>query len=88
MHPVDRWKTKEVKNFTAKPLYKEIISKGKLVYKCPPLKDICKKTQESLDEFWEEYKRIEKPQVYKVDLSDKLYQLKQKMLTEQGKAHK
>lgn len=88
VHPVDRWKTKEVKNFTAKPLYKEIISKGKLVYKCPPLKDICKKTQESLDEFWEEYKRIEKPQVYKVDLSDKLYQLKQKMLTEQGKAHK
>ncbi len=88
VHPVDRWKTKEVKNFTVKPLYKEIISKGKLVYKCPPLKDICKKTQESLDEFWEEYKRIEKPQVYKVDLSDKLYQLKQKMLTEQGKAHK
>ena len=28
----------------------------------------------------EEYKRIKNPQVYKVDLSDKLYDLKQKLI--------
>ncbi len=85
IHPVDRWKTKEVSNFTVKPLYTKIFEKGKLIYKSPTLNEIHNKTESSLEDFWDEYKRIEKPQLYKVDLSDKAYTLKQIMLNDLGK---
>ena len=55
------------------------------IYQCPSLKDICEYAKSSLDEFWEEYKRIEKPQLYKVNLSDKLYNLKQNILASKVK---
>ena len=32
-----------------------------------------------LGSFWDEYKRVDQPQIYKVDLSDKLYELKLEM---------
>jgi len=85
VHPVDRWKTKVIKDFKVVPLYKKVIEKGEQIYQCPTLKDICKHAKESLDEFWEEYKRIEKPQLYKVNLSDKLYELKQNILASKVK---
>ncbi len=85
IHPVDRWKTKEVKNFTAVPLYKKVVENGVQIYDCPPLERVCQHARESLDGFWEEYKRIERPQLYKVDLSEKLYDLKQSMLSKLGK---
>ena len=37
-------------------------------------------TEKELDSFWDEYKRLDQPHVYKVDLSDKLYELKTEML--------
>ncbi len=85
VHQVDRWKTKVVKNFKAVPLYKKVVEKGKQIYDCPSLEEISKHTKNSLEEFWEEYKRIEKPQLYKVNLSDKLYELKQSMLSSKVK---
>ena len=33
--------------------------------------------------FWDEFKRIKRPHLYKVDLSDELYNLKKKLLNEQ-----
>ena len=85
VHPIDRWKTKEIIDYKVVPLYKKVIEKGKQIYQCPSLKDICEYAKSSLDEFWEEYKRIEKPQLYKVNLSDKLYNLKQKILASKVK---
>lgn len=82
VHPEYRWKTKEVKNFRVKELYKKIYEKGELVYELPDLKTIQRRKAESLDEFWDEYKRLEKPHIYKVDLSEKLYGLKQKLIGE------
>ena len=35
-----------------------------------------------LDTFWDEYRRFTRPHIYKVDLSDKLYEIKKKMLLE------
>ena len=66
-------------------MYKKVVEKGKQIYDCPSLEEISKHTKNSLEEFWEEYKRIEKPQLYKVNLSDKLYELKQSMLSSKVK---
>lgn len=58
----------------------QIIEGGKLVYDLPALKDIRKYAAEEMDSFWDEYKRLDQPHVYKVDLSDELYALKSGML--------
>jgi len=76
----ERWKTMILTDFTAVPLLKNIIIGGKVVYDFPTLKQIKAKTKENLDAFWDEYKRNEKPQLFKVDLSDKLYSTKQKLI--------
>lgn len=82
IHPEYRWKTKEVKNFRVKELYTKVFDKGRLVYAPPCLSELQRRARESLDEFWDEYKRLEKPHIYKVDLSDSLYCLKQKLIGE------
>ncbi len=82
-HPVERWKTKTITDFYAKELYIDAIVNGKRVL---PHKDVYQLQQDcaaSLDGFWEEYKRLSNPHDYKVDLSDKLYELKQQLIREE-----
>lgn len=79
-HPTERWKKTEYTDYTVKYLQCEIIKNGKLVYKKPTLSEIKEYAKTELSAFWDEYKRLDKPHVYKVDLSDKLYDLKNNML--------
>lgn len=79
-HPTERWKTITFENYEVRELHKQIIKDGKLVYKFPTLKEIKAYAESELDSFWDEYKRLDKPHLYKVDLSDKLYELKTKMI--------
>ena len=81
VHPTERWKQMTVENYRAKELYVQVLRGGNLVYKLPPLEEIRQSVRNNLAEFWEEYKRIERPQIYKVDYSDQLYELKQKLLS-------
>ena len=81
-HPTERWKTTTFEDYELRSLQKEIIVDGKLVYKLPTLKEIKKYAEEEISSFWDEYKRLDSPQVYKVDLSDELYDLKKNMLIE------
>ena len=81
-HQTERWKKITFNNYTVKKLHVDVIKDGKLVYKLPSLKEIIEYTKNELDSFWDEYKRLDKPHLYKVDLSDKLYELKSKMLDE------
>ena len=81
-HPTERWKQITFENYELRPLQVDIIKDGKLVYNLPSLRDIKAYCQKELDSFWDEYKRLDKPHVYKVDLSDKLYELKNTMLDE------
>ena len=57
-----------------------IIENGKLVYRLPKLSEIREYAAKDKDTFWDEYKRLDQPHVYKVDLSDGLYALKTEML--------
>ena len=84
-HPRDRWKKFTISNYFVKPLYAEVMKDGKDVYKRPSVQELQAYCTSSLNEFWSEYKRLDKPQVYKVDLSDKLYELKQELLAKGGK---
>ena len=79
-HPTERWKKTTFTNYTVKTLQIDVIKDGKLVYDLPSLKEIKAFAQHELESFWDEYKRLDRPHVYKVDLSDDLYELKRSML--------
>ena len=79
-HPVETWKRHEVENFRAEALLHTIVKGGKLVYKVPTLKEVAEYSKGELAKFWEEYLRLDMPQLYKVDLSDKLHTLKISMI--------
>jgi len=81
-HPDFAWKRKKVTNFYTKELGRQIIKDGKLVYDLPSVKEIALYHKQSYGEFWNEYKRMLNPHIYKVDLSQKLYELKQQLIKE------
>ncbi|MFI3329958.1 MAG: nicotinate phosphoribosyltransferase [bacterium] len=80
--PVQTWKKKEVTNFYAKELLKPIFINGKYVYKEPTLKEVRQHCVEDKETLWEETKRLSNPNKYYVDLSQKLWDLKNKMLND------
>ncbi len=74
------WKRKTLNNYYVKNLQEKIFENGKLIYQNPNLEQIAKYAKEQLDTIWEEVKRLKNPQRYYVDLSQKLYDLKTKLL--------
>lgn len=79
----ERWKSMTLTDYYAKNLYQDIIVDGKQVYKPKNVYQLQADCKASLDGFWEEYLRISNPHEYKVDLSLKLYELKQKLIAEE-----
>ena len=79
------YKRKTITNFYVKELTVQIIKEGKLVYDLPTVKEIAAYHKESYGEFWNEYKRLLNPHIYKVDLSQKLYDVKQELLKANSK---
>lgn len=78
--PNATWKRKTLTDFTAKKLLEPIFVNGNCVYESPSLKDIQLFCKEQLDTLWEEHKRFDNPQIYFMDLSQKLYNIKQELL--------
>ena len=78
--PRATWKRKTYTDFVAKPLLVPIFQNGELVYECPTLQEIQKYCAEQVDTLWPEVKRFENPHNYYVDLSQKLWDIKQSLL--------
>ncbi len=78
--PVDTWKKLRLTNYTLRELLVPVFVRGKQVYHSPCLQDICAYAKQEMDTLWEEYKRLTKPHLYKVDLSEQLYALKQTLI--------
>ena len=78
--PSATWKRKTVYDFEARELLVPIYQNGELVYQRPTLEEIRTYCAEQVDTLWEEYRRFENPQTYKVDLSQKLYDVRQELL--------
>jgi len=82
--PVSTWKkmTLKANEFKVKDLLVPIFIKGKCVYESPEVMEIaafCRRDQETL---WDENRRLLHPNRLPVDLSEKLYMLKKRMLEE------
>ena len=71
---------KTVEDFIARPLLKDIFVDGQQVYQEPSMNEIRQARQRHLDRLWEEYKRNLNPEVYPVDLSQKCYDNKMKII--------
>ena len=78
--PEATWKTKTVYDFTAKELQVPIFKNGELVYKCPTIDEVRSYCMEQVDTLWDEVKRFDNPHTYYVDLSQKLWDIKYKLL--------
>lgn len=71
---------KDVSDFTARPMLKDIWRDGEFVYNEPSLEEIRDHRIESLAALWDEYKRDLNPEVYPVDLSRRCYDNKMKLI--------
>ncbi len=78
--PLATWKRKTYENYTVRPLLEKIFVEGKLVYDIPSIAESRDYCQVEIDTLWQEVKRFENPHTYYVDLSQKLWDIKNDML--------
>ena len=81
-HPLFTWKRKTIKNFYAKKLLVQIFDKGNQVYESPSINEIRKYCKDQLELLWDEVKRFENPHEYIVDLSQSIWDVKDRLLKE------
>lgn len=76
----ETWKQKTFENYTMEEQHILIFKDGKQVYNLPTTKEVKEYANKMFNCLWEEVTRFINPQKYYVDLSEKLYRLKYKML--------
>ena len=81
-HQMNTWKNKTLKggSYKLRDLLEPIFIDGKLVYDVPKLQEIRSYSESEFAKLWDEVLRFEYPQVYYVDLSERLLKLKLSML--------
>ncbi|MGI1659424.1 MAG: nicotinate phosphoribosyltransferase [Desulfitobacterium sp.] len=80
--PLQTWKRKTLTNFKTRELLVPVFRGGKRVYDLPNLKEIQTYAQGECASLWDEVKRLVNPHHYIVDLSPKLFELRQSLLLE------
>ena len=78
--PRSTWKRKTFTHFIARPLQVQVFRHGELVYRRPSLQEIQSYCLAQVDTLWDEVKRFENPHTYYVDLSQRLWDIKQSLL--------
>lgn len=78
--PQHTWKRKTISNFYAKEMLVKYIENGKLTVKLPDVNKIRDYCKAQLDTLWDEVTRFENPHTYYVDLSQKLWDIKNSLL--------
>lgn len=76
----ETWKRKTLENFESRELLVPIFLEGILVYEVPDIAETRDYCADCVAHLWEEVKRFDNPHTYYVDLSQRLYDLKQEML--------
>ncbi len=82
--PEHTWKRKRFENFTAEELLVPVFKNGVQVYKLPTLDEIRARCEREIGGMWDEVRRFNNPHNYYVDLSQKLWNIKQAMLKSRG----
>lgn len=75
------WKRQTLENYTARELLIPIFVGGKLVYEKPNLEEIRAHCERELETMWDSVLRFENPHEHYVDLSQKLWNIKQELLS-------
>ena len=75
------WKRQTLENYNARELLLPIFVGGKLVYEKPNLEEIRAHCQRELETMWDSVLRFENPHEHYVDLSQKLWNIKQELLS-------
>ena len=78
------WKKKTLTNYTAKELLQPVFLDGKCVYPRYKVSEIREFCSEQINTLWDEVKRLDNPHRYYVDLSQELWDLKHKLLSEKA----
>ncbi len=80
--PISTWKksTLEGGTYRMKPLLVPVFVSGQCIYESPKTMEIKKICEKELDTLWDENRRLMNPQTVHVDLSRKLYDLKNQLL--------
>ena len=78
--PDNTWKRMTLCDYRMRQLLVPVFENGELVYDSPALSEIAAYAKQEMETFWDEYKRLNRPHRYKVDLSQKLYDLKLQLL--------
>ena len=80
--PEHPYKNMLLEHFTARELLVPVFREGRQVYHSPAVMDIQAYAKAELATMWDEYRRLMQPHIYKVDLSDRLYDLKKRLIAE------
>lgn len=85
--PEVTWKRQMVDNYHVQELLVQVVKDGEVIYETPSMKDIQEYCKSQVKELWDEVKRFENPHNYYVDLSQKLWVIKDDLL-KKGKGGK
>lgn len=80
--PDNTWKRKTLTNFYVKQLLVPIFKDGECVYNIPDITEVRAYCADRVAHLWDEVKRFENPHKYYVDLSEKLWNIKMRLLEE------
>ena len=83
--PIYTWKRKTIENYTIKELLTPLFIEGECVRTSQSVEKVKEYTKSELNSIWDQYKRIKNPHIYKVDLSQKLWDLKNEMVDSRRK---
>ncbi|WP_054956153.1 nicotinate phosphoribosyltransferase [Paenibacillus dakarensis] len=86
-NPLHPYMRKNVKDFDAIPMLALIYENGELVYELPKLEEIREYHNSQLNQFWPEYLRKLNPEIYRVNLSEEVWDMKQKLIAEYMEEH-
>ena len=78
--PEATWKRKLVENFYVEELLIQVVKNGEVIYETPSMQEIQNYCKSQVKKLWDEVKRFENPHKYYVDLSQKLWDIKNNLL--------
>ncbi|WP_018131195.1 nicotinate phosphoribosyltransferase [Effusibacillus pohliae] len=81
-HPIHTYKRKTIRNYTVEELLVPVLINGEIVYELPDVHQIRQRAIKQLEAMPREVKRPINPHAYHVDLSENLWNLKQRLLQE------
>ena len=78
--PIYTWKTKKFEKYSLREVLSPLFKDGKCVRDKKTIQEVTEYTRQELASLWDQHKRIKNPHIYKVDLSEGLWKMKQDMI--------